>query len=209
MSPCTADAALKLAAMVWHGVPGTMLLGGAVAVPVALARVALHQRHTLHLPPPALMRIGFGPTIPLLRFDHVIDTPGAFGRYRAAAQHQRVVAGLLRDGHTRRQLALLAPGWRQVCMGMNMGLRHRTVCKGPAVLLAFAIALPLTAATDGAVTRELTALQQGMQQPFAVRVGPAQRQSPTDFRTHWRVACLGFVAWVLTGLQRASTSIAL
>ena len=199
MSPGTADAALKLAAMVRHGVPGTVLRCGAFMVHVALARVGLHQRHTLRLPPPEWMPIGFGLTMPLLLFGQAIGTRAAFEWYQEAAQCQHVVAGLLRDGKTGWKLALLARGWLHVCMGMNLGVRHRAwhARAGP-LLPAFVVALPLTAAAGfGAMTRELAARQQGTQHPFAVRVGPAQRQALTELRVHLLVAYLGLVALAL------------
>ena len=100
-----AEAALKIAAAVWQSWPGTTLLYGAFGTHLALALLGLYQRHNLRLPPLELMRIGFGLTIPLLLFGHVVSTRIAYSWYGEAAQYQRIVANLACDGAT---------GWQRV-----------------------------------------------------------------------------------------------
>ena len=155
-----AEAALKLAAAVWQSWPGTVLLYGAFGVHLTLALTGLHQRHTLRLPPLELMRIGFGLTIPLLLFGHVVGTRVAYSLYAEPAQYQRVVAGLLSSGNTGWQLALLAPGWLHGCMGLNVALRHHGwFQRWRLPLAALVIALPLCAAGGyWSMTRDVAAL---------------------------------------------------
>ena len=142
-----AEAVLRIAASVWQSWPGTALLYGAFAIHVALALASLHQRHTLRLPMPELLRIAFGLTIPLLLLGHVVSARVAYEWYGEAAQYRRIVTSLVRSGNTGWQLALLAPGWAHGCMGLNVAFRHHAWFRRwrPA-LLAAAIALPLLAA---------------------------------------------------------------
>jgi adenylate cyclase len=142
-----AEGALKIAAAVWQSWPGTVLLYGAFCTHLVLALTSLHQRHTLLLPPLELMRIAFGLTIPLLLIGHVVSTRVAFVWYGEAAQYQRIVANLARDGNTGWQLALLAPGWLHGCMGLNVAFRHRAwYQRWRWWLIGFATVLPLSAA---------------------------------------------------------------
>jgi len=114
---------------------------------VVVALVGLHQRHSLLLPPLELMRIGFGLSIPLLLFGHVVSTRIAYSFYGQAAEYQRIVANLSRGGNTGWQLALLAPGWLHGCMGLNLAFRHRAwYQRWRPWLIGAAVALPLFAA---------------------------------------------------------------
>jgi adenylate cyclase len=107
-----------------------------------------------------MVRIVFGLTIPLLLFGHVVSTRVAYSWFGEAAQYQRIVANLARDGNTGWQLALLAPGWLHGCMGLNIAYRHRRWYRWmkPA-LIAMVVALPLLAAAGyWAMLGEVTAL---------------------------------------------------
>jgi adenylate cyclase len=178
-----AEAALKVAAAVWQSWPGTTILYGAFAMHVLLALTALHQRHTLLLPPLELMRIVFGLTIPLLLFGHVVTTRIAHSWYGDAAQYQRVVASLARDGGTGWQLALLAPGWLHGCMGLNVAFRHRAWYeRARPWLIAGVVALPLAAAAGyWSMIAQVAALQSSPEARSAV-VNEAHRQALNDLR---------------------------
>lgn len=192
----TAEAALKVAAAVWQSWPGTALLYGAFCVHLTLALVGLHQRHTLRLPPLELIRIVFGLTIPLLLFGHVVGTRVAHEWYGAAAQYRRVVAGLLVDGATGWQLALLAPGWLHGCMGLNVALRHRAwFQRWRALLIGLVMLLPLCAAAGfWSMTRDVAALGIALTTP-----GPstAQRLALGELRGHLLTAYFLLLAAVL------------
>ena len=55
-----AERALRVTVLVWHSVPGTVLLCAAVAVHVSLALVAVYDRRTLRMPPLQALRIALG-----------------------------------------------------------------------------------------------------------------------------------------------------
>jgi adenylate cyclase len=193
-----AETALKIAAAAWQSWPGTVLLYGAFGTHLVLALHGLHQRHTLRLPPLELMRIAFGLTIPLLLFGHVVGTRIAHSWYGEAAQYQRVVAGLVRDGATGWQLALLAPGWLHGCMGLNVAFRHHAwYQRWHFALIALVIALPLCAAAGfWAMTIDVATLDAAAR-PAVSPVTPAQRQSLGDLRVHLLSAYFALLAAVL------------
>ena len=53
-----AERGLAVGVAIWHGLPGSVLLHGAVAVHVALALTAIYQRQALRLAPLELLRKG-------------------------------------------------------------------------------------------------------------------------------------------------------
>ena len=192
-----AEGALRVAAAVWQSWPGTLVLYGAFSVHLVLALVGLHERHTLLLPPLEVMRIVFGLTIPLLLFGHVVGTRVAHTLYAEPAAYQRVVAGLVRDGNTGWQLALLAPGWLHGCMGLNVALRHRPWYRrwrGP--LIATVVALPLLAAAGyAAMIGEVAAL--GASPPVRSVLTPAERTSLGALQGNLLAGYFGLLTLVL------------
>lgn len=192
-----AETALRVAAAVWQSWPGTVLLYGAFGTHLALALVGLHQRHTLLLPPLEMMRIVFGLTIPLLLFGHVVSTRIAYSWYGEAAQYQRIVASLARDGNTGWQLALLAPGWLHGCMGLNVAFRHRTwYPRWRPRLIGAVTALPLLAAAGyWSMIGEVAALQ--LAAPPRVPASPAQREALGALRVDLLTGYFGLLAVVL------------
>jgi len=192
-----AEGGLRIAAAVWQSWPGTVILYGAFATHLVLALTGLHQRHTLLLPPLEVMRIVFGLTIPLLLFGHVVSTRIAYSWYGEAAQYQRVVASLSRDGSTGWQLALLAPGWLHGCMGLNVAFRHRGwYQRWRAWLIGAVIALPLLAALGyWSMIGEVAALQ--LTAPTRVTISAAQRASLGELRGNLLAGYFGLLALVL------------
>ena len=196
VSLAAAEGALKVAAAVWQSWPGTLLLYGAFGTHLALALLGLHQRHTLRLPPLELMRIAFGLTIPLLLIGHVVATRVAFSWYGEAAQYQRVVASLAREGNTGWQLALLAPGWLHGCMGLDVAFRHRAgYLRRRAWLVGGAIALPVLAAAGyWSMLSDVRAL--GLVSP-SVPLDAARRASLGALRTNLLLGYFGLLALVV------------
>jgi adenylate cyclase len=175
-----AEGMLRVAAAVWQSWPGTVILYGAFGAHFVLALVGLHQRHTLLLPPLELARIVFGLTIPLLLFGHVVGTRVAFSVYGEAAQYQRIVGSLARDGGSGWQLALLAPGWLHGCLGLNVAFRHRGwYLRFRPWFIAGAVLLPALAALGyWSMIGEVRALMASSPQAMPVPpVAPAQRQA--------------------------------
>jgi len=139
-----AERGLAIAVRVWHSLPGTVLLYGAVAVHVALALQAIYQRRTLRMPPLELLRMLLGLGIPLLLIGHVVQTRIAWDLYDAAPRYARVVWGLwLADGEGR-QLAMLVPGWLHGCLGVHFAFGRRAWYQRLQLpLFALALLVPL------------------------------------------------------------------
>lgn len=192
-----AEGGLHIAAAVWQSWSGTVILYGAFATHLVLALTGLHQRHTLLLPPLEVMRIGFGLTIPLLLFGHVVATRIAYSGYGEAAHHQRVVASLARDGSTGWQLALLAPGWLHGCIGLNVAFRHRAwYRRWRTWLIGAVIALArLAAAGYRSMIGEVAALQ--LATPSRVSVSAARRAALSALRGNLLTGYFGLLALVL------------
>ena len=193
-----AERGLEIAAAVWQSWPGTLLLYGAFGLHLALALLGLHQRHSLRLPPLELMRIGFGLTIPLLLFGHVVATRIAFSWYGEAAQYQRVIASLVREGSTGWQLALLAPGWLHGCMGLNIGFRHQPWYPSLRMpLLVGAAALPaLAAAGYWSMTLDVAVLAHSPVHR-SVPLDAAQRGALGDLRVQLLSSYFGLLGGVI------------
>jgi adenylate cyclase len=193
-----AETGLKIAAGVWQSWPGTVALYGAFFVHLTLALTGLHQRHTLLLPASEILRIIFGLTIPTLLIGHVVTTRIAFSWYGEAAQYQRVVANLSRDGNTGWQLALLAPGWLHGCMGLNVAFRHRQwYVRLRGWLIGAAVALPLLAAAGyWSMIPAVEALQRTAA-PRPVVVSAAERESLVALKSDLLTGYFGLLALVL------------
>ena len=55
-----AETALRATVVIWHSLPGTLLLYGAAFVHVGLALFAVYERRTLRMPPLQALRIALG-----------------------------------------------------------------------------------------------------------------------------------------------------
>ena len=153
-----ADDALEVIVTLWHSLPGTVLLYGAVLLHVALALDAVYERRTFRMPPAELLRIVLGFTIPTLLIGHVVGTRAAFELHNLAPEYHRVVWTLWQSDSQGRQLALLAPGWIHGCMGLHFALNRRAgYRRWSLVFFGAALLLPvLSAAGFIAMMRELS-----------------------------------------------------
>lgn len=146
-SIATADVGLRLTVMLWHSLPGSLLLYGAAAIHFALALLAIIDRPTLRMPPVQLLRILLGFGIPVLLIGHAVATRVAWEMYGAPPTYARVVAALVASGSESRQLALLAPGWLHGCMGLYLASGNSSVLRRwRPVFIALAALLPVCAA---------------------------------------------------------------
>ena len=147
ISIAVAERGLRIAVAVWQSPPGTLVLYGAAGTHIALAFLALYQHRTLRMPPPELLRIAFGLSIPTLLIVHAVGTRLAFELYNHPPDYAHVVWMLWHSGREGRQIALLVPGWMHGCMGINFAFgkragytRFRLPLFGAALLLpAFAV----------------------------------------------------------------------
>jgi len=155
-----AEAALRLAVAVWQSVPGTILLYGAAGIHIALAFVAIYEKHTLRMPPIQVLRIALGFGIPLLLIGHVTATRMASEFYGLPPTYSRVVWALWTSDSEGRQLALLAPGWIHGCLGLHFAFGRRALYQRfRPVLFGMALLLPVLASLGFlAMGRELATL---------------------------------------------------
>jgi adenylate cyclase len=155
-----AERALGIAVLVWHSLPGSLLLYGAAGTHLALAFIALYERRTLRMPPMEAVRVLLGFGIPLLLIGHLVATRMAFEFFEAAPRYGRIVANLwLSDGEAR-QLALLAPGWIHGCLGFHFAFSRRAWYRPlQPLLIVFAVLLPVVSGLGFlAMAREIAAL---------------------------------------------------
>lgn len=139
-----AERAMALGLLLWHSLPGSVLLYGAAATHVALALHALYQRRTLRMPPLELLRIWLGLGIPLMLINHVVYTRAAWELYDAAPRYARVVWSLWLSGGEGSQLAMLVPGWLHGCLGVHFAFGRRPLYRRLQLpLFALALLVPV------------------------------------------------------------------
>ena len=155
-----AETGLRYAVLVWHSLPGSILLYGAAAIHIGLAFLALYERRTLRMPPMQALRIALGLWMPVLLIGHFVGTRFAFERYGLHADYMRVVWNLWTSDAQWRQLALLAPGWLHGCLGLNFAFGARPLYQRlRPVLFGIALLLPVLSALGFiAMGRELAEL---------------------------------------------------
>jgi adenylate cyclase len=142
-----AERGLTLAMLVWHNVPGTVLLYGSVGVHFALALRTIYIRRHWVLPLTEWIRLWAGLSLPLLLIRHAVGTRLAASLYDFEPDYERVIVSLLLSGTQGLQIALLAPGWVHGCLGLWLGLRGYTfVYRAKAALVAVFVILPLLSA---------------------------------------------------------------
>jgi adenylate cyclase len=98
ISLAVAERGLRIAVVVWHSLPGTVLLYGAAGVHITLAFVALYEHRTLRMPPMEALRIVLGFAIPTLLIAHAVTTRLAFEAYGAQPDYAGVVWMLRQPG---------------------------------------------------------------------------------------------------------------
>jgi adenylate cyclase len=160
VSIAVAERALRASVVVWHSLPGTVLLYGAAAIHVALAFVAVYERRTLRMPPAQALRLVLGFGMPLLVIGHVAATRMAADLYGLSPTYTRIVWALWKSDSEGRQLALLAPGWIHGCLGLDFALGRRLLWQRLRPLLfGGALLLPVLAGLGFlAMGRELAVL---------------------------------------------------
>ena len=109
----------------WRSTPATTALYAAFAVHIALAFMALYERHTLRMPPAELARLVLGFSIPFLLVAHFTGTRLAHELYGQDDPYARVVWALWSNDRGIRQLALISIAWAHGCLGLHFLWRHR------------------------------------------------------------------------------------
>jgi adenylate cyclase len=154
-----AEAALRMAVVIWHSWPGTLLLYGAAAIHFLLALWAVYERRTLWLPPAEWLRIALGFWLPVLLIGHDAGTRIAYELFGSPSDYSRVVTNLWVSDSQGRQLGLLAPGWIHGCLGLHFAFNRRPLyIRMRYVLFGAALLLPVLSALGFvAMGRELIA----------------------------------------------------
>ena len=120
---------------VWRGIPGTVLLYGALALHMALGLYKLARRRDWRMQPWEAAQIVLGLAIPPLLALHVIGTRGQHEMFGLADRYVYVLAALWPDGALR-QTALMAIVWLHGCIGINYWLRLQHWYRSALPLLA-------------------------------------------------------------------------
>ncbi|MQW90386.1 adenylate/guanylate cyclase domain-containing protein [Sinorhizobium saheli] len=120
------EAGRRMFNLVWHSVPGTILLYGALLAHFVMALDSLYRRQTLRMPAGEALKIIFGLSLPFLLVPHVV-----------AARVEPLLSGIdasypgiLRvlwssSANTARQTVALVFVWSHACLGAWFWMRGR------------------------------------------------------------------------------------
>jgi adenylate cyclase len=143
----TAEAGLRIAVVVWHSWPGTILLYGAFVIHFLNALWSLFEIRTFRIPPAELLRIVLGFWLPIALIGHVAATRIAFELFGQSSTYSHVVGTLWVSGLQGWQMALLAPGWIHGCLGLHFAFNRRLFyIRFRYILFAVALLLPVLSA---------------------------------------------------------------
>src|SRR6201997_3115172 len=163
---------LTLAMLLWHSVPGTVVLYGSAGLHFALALHTIYGRRYWALPPAEWIRLWAGLSLPLLLIRHAVGTRLAASLYGFEPNYERIVISLITSGTQGLQLALLAPGWIHGCLGLWFRLRHYAVARRakPALFALFVLLPLLSAAGFVRMLRAIVAMHAILPAPDPKRV---------------------------------------
>jgi adenylate cyclase len=143
----TAEAGLRMAVLVWHSWPGTMLLYGAFAIHFVNALWAIYEMRTFRIPPAELLRIVLGFWLPIALIGHVAATRIAFALFSQSSTYALVIGNLWASGLPGWQMGLLAPGWIHGCLGLHFAFNRQLLyIRLRYILFALALLLPVLSA---------------------------------------------------------------
>ena len=112
---------------VWHTLPGTVLLAGALLVHFALTLRTLYRRRTLRMTPREASQLGLGLALPFLLLSHVVGArivPDLTGLPSSFGDQVRSLWIVNPAGGARQALALVV-AWTHGCLGLWFALRAR------------------------------------------------------------------------------------
>jgi adenylate cyclase len=142
-----AEAGLKIALVVWHSWPGTLLLYGAFVLHFFNALWAIYELRTFRMPPAELLRIVLGFWLPIALIGHVAATRIAFEFFNQSSTYSLVIGNLWASGLPGWQMGLLAPGWIHGCLGLHFVFNRRlSYIRFRYILFAAALLLPVLSA---------------------------------------------------------------
>lgn len=142
-----AEAALRGWAVLWHSLPGTVVLYGALLTHWLLACVALWQRRSLRMPWVEALRLLLGLSLPVLLAAHFVGTRWTYETLGASPPYARMVQALARPENLLPLMLLLTGAWWHGCLGLHLALRGRAPGwqRWQPLLLTAAVLLPVLA----------------------------------------------------------------
>lgn len=142
-----AEALRRVVQGLWHAVPGTVLLYGALAVHLGMAAVAVWQRRCLRMPALEAVRLVLGLCLPLLLAAHLVSSRWAQVAWDLEPSYARIVPAMWTPAGLALQLLLLSAAWAHGCLGLHLALRrHAWWLRWQPLLLTAAVLLPVLAA---------------------------------------------------------------
>jgi len=109
---------------VWHSLPGTIVLYGALIIHPVFALLRVAQRRTFKMPVREMLQIALGLAIPLLLVDHIISTR-ILGMYFGLDESYRAVLRRLWPNRALMQSLLLLLVWSHGILGIHFMLSAR------------------------------------------------------------------------------------
>ena len=191
--------------VLWHSVPGSILLYGALLVHASLALMSVAQRHTWRMPTTEALRLACGLILPLLMAAHFASTRWAASAWGVTNSYERMVATLWNPWGATLQLSLLTVAWLHGCMGLHFAWRARTAWqRNQPMLLTTAVLLPVLAALGLlAIGREINAAH-ALLQPLPAQIFQSVEAMKWGLRWSWvgLLALALLLPWLVRQLQQ-------
>lgn len=122
-----ADSVMRVVAAIWHSLPGTAVLYGALLLHIALTLWALFRRRSLRLTRWEWAQLVLGVAIVPLGMTHVVGTRGAHELYDVNATYFWVLWPMALDPWAAaRQIGFLLVVWAHGCIGLHFYWRLRS-----------------------------------------------------------------------------------
>lgn len=141
------EVARKAFNLIWHSIPGTVLLYGALFLHFLMALDSLYRRQTLRMPPREALKIVFGLSLPFLLIVHVTAARVEPLLTGVDADYPETLRRLWSSSfNTAKQSAALLLVWSHGCLGAWFWMRGRSWFPRYQILLyTIAILVPILA----------------------------------------------------------------
>lgn len=123
----TMEAARAWIMPLWRGLPGQIILYGALLTHAGLSLYALYRRRHLRMPAFDALQLGLGVMIPVLIMEHIVNARIAETVFGISSTYHRLLLAYWVDSPWRAlQMAiLLIVVWGHACLGLHFWLRYR------------------------------------------------------------------------------------
>jgi adenylate cyclase len=196
---------------VWHSLPGTVLLYGALAIHFTLALYALYARRSFRMGAGEITRLVLGFSIVPIMVAHFAGGRYVWSAFGVARTYDSLLPALYAAGlivGSRDALGLLV-AWTHGCLGIHFWLRERTwYARYAPLLLALAVLLPVLALLgvwEG--TKEIVA-REGVRSAYDYGSGTADsdaiahRSDTLVTRLYWTYVLLVAGVFLARGIRR-------